>query len=148
MNKLLLLLVGILVAGSVASVGATTYAQEAEVAQVEATEVDLNEENGIMPIDYVHVNNGVLRNATQLDWAKILYGTQGRYVNFWVENVGNSAIYIDINDKDKKLIEPGASAYAQIDIGTTGSTFCLAKVRTAANDSISINYRVAQRDNN
>ncbi len=139
-----LLLVGVLVAGSV---GAIIYIQqEAEVVQVEATEVDLNEENGIMPIDREIVSWETLINVVQFTDTWNLTKSDGKYVNFWVENIGNSAIYIDINGQDETLIQPGKSDYAQIDIsGLFTSSKCTFNVRTAANDRISINYRIAQR---
>ncbi len=141
------LLVGVLVAGSMVNIGDATYAQ-----------LEVDEINKVVLADIVHVSDGIMKTPLKLIesiivegevvWAKTLYEAQGRYVNFWVENVGESAIYIDINGVDEKLIDVGESAYAQIDIEATGSAFCIGKVRATENVEVSINYRVAQRDNN
>ncbi len=85
--------------------------------------------------------------VVQVDFSQLLNKVDGRYINFWVENVSDYAIYIDINGKNKTRIEAGEADYVQLDIGnifSADTTACNFNVRTAEYAYVSVNYKVTQ----
>ena len=70
----------------------------------------------------------------------------GAKVNFWIKNTGDVSVRITINGDQKKTIAPGKSGHISAPVGSLRSKYKFKAVPTPNGGKISIDYRIAQRD--
>lgn len=103
----------------------------------------------IMPPD-MPVASGTIKDDSGLDLDKKLNRDNGKYVNFYVENLGNDPVKITINGQNSRTLEAGESGHIDMEVtqGLFGGdkTYTFKAVAGTNGGTVHINYTIYQRD--
>ncbi len=93
------------------------------------------------------VTDGSEKNIVELNKPHILEKKYGKYINFWIKNTGNKDIAITIDGKAERIISPGEQGHTYIETGFFAKEYIFKAVPSSVGGRISLDYRIAQRDN-
>lgn len=103
----------------------------------------------IMPRD-MPVASGTIKDDSGLDLDKKLNRDNGKYVNFYVENLGNDPVKITINGQNSRTLEAGESGHIDMEVtqGLFGGdkTYTFKAMAGTNGGTVHINYTIYQRD--
>ena len=99
----------------------------------------------IQPHD-MSIASGYLYDATQFTETYKLTYENGRFVNFYVENLGDVSVEITINGAGAKTLAPGQSGQISCAVIFLIPEYKFKAVPTPNGGNISIYYSIAQRD--
>lgn len=85
-------------------------------------------------------------SGTQFQDSYSLRSKNGKYVNFWIKNNGNSNVCITINGKEERTILPGDNGHIYVEVSYFSSTYNFKAVSGTNGGRINIEYSIAQRD--
>lgn len=74
----------------------------------------------------------------------------GKYVNFYIENVGDIAVSATINGEEKRIFQPNEKGHIYIEVDNSifgkSKEYTFRAVSEPVGATIKINYIIAQRD--
>ncbi|AZH29196.1 MULTISPECIES: hypothetical protein [Paenibacillus] len=130
-----------LAVGLITGVGTLpTFAQSTE----SSPENYVNGSRVITPFD-MNVSDGSY-SGTGFSTSYKLTSSNGKNVNFWVQNTGKVSVKITINGDHEKTLKKGESGHISASVGYFASEYKFKAVATPNGGDISIDYKIAQRD--
>lgn len=108
----------------------------------------VEEEN--MQDDDANVGSGMILNQTDFQKIDSLTEDNGKYVNFYIENIGDIPIQITINGKQQRIIQPNGSGHISIEVKNNilgkAKKYTFKAVSAKDGGDISMKWRIAQRE--
>lgn len=108
--------------------------------------VSAEENDGLTQSRGMNLASGYLYDATQFTETYKLTYENGRFVNFYVENLGDVSVEITINGAGAKTLAPGQSGHISCAVIFLIPEYKFKAVPTPNGGNISIYYSIAQRD--
>lgn len=123
----------------------TSFAKNPNKIEKNNTVIEVEKDNSITPFD-LEVRNGTIRNEVDFEKTYKLSKSNGKNINFWIKNNGTNSVRITINGKHGKTFGPGKSGHITAPAGFFTKNYTFKAVPTPSGGRISIDYRIAQRD--
>lgn len=99
----------------------------------------------IVAPDGMDIDSGS-QSGTEFQDSHSLKQSDGAKVNFWINNTGSVAVKITINGEHERIIPPGANGHISASVAAPDKTYKFKAVPTPNGGKISIDFRIAQRD--
>lgn len=104
--------------------------------------IEINSE--ISPYD-MEISEGS-HSGSEFESTKYLSKNNGKTINFYIENTGNIKIKTTINGKEARIFNPGEKGHITTTVTQNNQKFVFKAVPTPNGGSISMNYKIAQRN--
>lgn len=139
--------IGTLLVATLASTMVVIPSLATEVKEVKEP-IELVESVEIMPRD-MPVADGTIYDKSGLDIDKKLNKANGKYVNFYIENIGPNPVTATINGQEERTFQVGEKGHIYVEVtqGIFGDKNYNFKAVPAKNGgTVHINYIIYQRD--
>lgn len=103
----------------------------------------------MMPWD-MQVKENTINDKDGLDYSRKLNSSNGKYVNFYIENLGKNPVVATINGKEERTFQPGEKGHIDMEVTQEffggDKTYTFKAVAGKNGGTVHIHYVIDQRD--